>query len=164
MGDWALLNDESTFAPFFYENFNGIRELVNRPGGADELVALYENFEKKGSTIQNRRAHINSQMPFLRVGFLELVLAHPAVLTKISGGNKNILKNYVDKLYQEKRNSPDAYGLSSLKRSLLIIAGLQQSQPILKNVQAITKLEKSIYEAGNISELDTLYQQIKETN
>lgn len=131
---------------FIKNNFNGFRELENRPDAGDILLKKYENMDPAG--VSNLSSHLEAGQYMAQFAFVEMLLAQDSILFKLNDEIKKKILNTTLEQFNQKANKHN-YGIEGLSTTALIIAKIinkydDKNQKLnLKDKSAIAEFAKS---------------------
>ena len=140
--DFLLANDERYTTSFAIHNFNGLAELSKRNDGIIELLKVYRSMPY--SEEATRDSGIYRVFAF-SLGYIELILADPSFIDKMSEEELYSLRVIALDRYQEKIDHLGYMNLSDIRRSLLVLAEIELKTSSLSgnDLEIIKKFQKN---------------------
>jgi hypothetical protein len=104
---------------FIKNNFNGFRELENRPDAGGLIFKKYESMDPEA--VSNQPSHLEAGQYMAQFTFIEMLLAQDSILFKQNDETKNKILNTTLEKFNQKANRHN-YGIDGLSTTALIMA------------------------------------------
>lgn len=152
---YAAYDNELDGAEVVFSNFNGFRELEERPDAPRALLSLYEemNFGDDGVALRKELRTLSGK------GFMELYLASGELPALYQGAEREALEQLSGRVLEKKLGEP-GQGMRTISRSLLIGARVKLSGGAVTAAEA-AELRRFV-ETGGRSDTAKDYERVSE--
>ena len=148
LSDIYAFNDIYTGTKKLFNDFNGIRELFNRPDVLDILLQKNEEILSKKSLLKSNVSLVEKGNYIISLSTMEILLSIPELQQKLNLEHKKKTITTLMKGYELKKSIPDYFKGIGFETNIIsravIIAGIEKS----------SFDKKEIYEIDFINKLD----------